>query len=147
MSAYRPYHVEGEDEDDGCIQSSDTELDLLDFDSDLPEPEIIAVQAQGRSAFTSTSTSTKATRSKPPKNGSVLYPDTEIQSYKLSKGCVIKPGDTVELLDHSSHREATHSGDFLRIKHIIMNLATDEVRLRGYRLRRTKYLEQIFDCE
>jgi DNA (cytosine-5)-methyltransferase 1 len=28
-----------------------------------------------------------------------------------------------------------------------MDLETDEVRLRGYRLRRTKYLGQIFDCK
>jgi len=40
-----------------------------------------------------------------------------------------------------------HSGDFLRIRNILMNMETDEVRLRGWRMRRTKYLGQVFDCE
>jgi len=71
-------------------------------------------------------------------------PDILIQRYKLSKGTIIKPGDTVELQDHSSQRAgAMHSGDFFRIKFIIMNLETDQVRLRGHRMQRTKYLGQI----
>jgi DNA (cytosine-5)-methyltransferase 1 len=43
--------------------------------------------------------------------------------------------------------DGMNSGDFLRVKHIIINLETDEIRFRGHRLRRTKYLDQIFDCE
>ncbi|KAI8930532.1 hypothetical protein NX059_012360 [Plenodomus lindquistii] len=37
------------------------------------------------------------------------------------------------------------SGDFLYVRSIIKNLETDEVRFRGHRMRRTKYLGQIFD--
>jgi DNA (cytosine-5)-methyltransferase 1 len=82
------------------------------------------------------------------KNGSIELPDISIGKYKLSRGNVIKPGDTVELQDHSRQQaDAMHSGDFLRVKFIIMNMATDEVRLRGHRMRRTKYLGQIFDCK
>ena len=108
-------------------------------DSDTSEPEITGVFARDDSSSARSAT--------PIKNGSIQLPDTELQRFKLGKGSVITPGDTVELKDTSSHSaDAMHSGDFLRIKHIIMNLETDEVRLRGYRLRRTKYLGQIFDC-
>jgi len=70
--------------------------------------------------------------------------DISIQRYKLINGSVIKPGDTVELQDHSNQRAgAMHSGDFFRIKFIIMNLETDQVRLRGHRMQRAKYLGQI----
>ena len=78
----------------------------------------------------------------------ISAPDVEINSYRLNKGNVLKPGDTVELENHSEQQShALHSGDYLRVKHIIMNLETDEVRLRGHRMRRTKYLGQIFDCK
>jgi DNA (cytosine-5)-methyltransferase 1 len=43
--------------------------------------------------------------------------------------------------------DGMNSGDFLRVKYIIIDLETDEIRLRGHRLRRTKYLGQVFDCE
>jgi DNA (cytosine-5)-methyltransferase 1 len=82
------------------------------------------------------------------KNGAIRLPDSELKCYRLGPGCLIEPGVTVELRDHSTHEgDAMHSADFLRVKHIIMDLETDEVRLRGYRLRRTKYLGQIFDCK
>jgi DNA (cytosine-5)-methyltransferase 1 len=71
-----------------------------------------------------------------------------MQRYKFNKGSVIVPGDTVEMKDYSGHAaDSMHSADFLRVKHIIINLQTDEVRLRGHRLRRVKYLGQIFDCK
>ena len=106
-------------------------------DSDTSEPEITGVFTRDDSSSARSAT--------PIKNGSIQLPDTEIQRFKLGKGSVITPGDTVELNDASAHAANMHSGDFLRIKHIIMNLETDEVRLRGYRLRRTKYLGQMFD--
>ena len=108
-------------------------------DSDTSEPEITGVFTREESSSGRSAT--------PIKNGSIQLPDTEIQHFELGKGSVITPGDTVELKDTSVRAaDAMHSGDFLRIKHIIIDLETDEVRLRGYRLRRTKYLGQIFDC-
>jgi DNA (cytosine-5)-methyltransferase 1 len=94
------------------------------------------------------SSSKKSRLAQPLKNGPIKLPDKEIDCYSLSKGCMIVPGDTVELKDTSSLAEGTnHSGDFLRVKHIIMNFESGEVRLRGLRLRRTKYLQQMFDCK
>jgi DNA (cytosine-5)-methyltransferase 1 len=92
--------------------------------------------------------SVKAKPATPLNNTAIRAPDTELQGYKLGKGCVIKPGDTVELKDHSSHAEDTmHSADFLRIKHIILDRQTNKIRLRGYRLRRAKYFGQLFHCK
>jgi DNA (cytosine-5)-methyltransferase 1 len=59
---------------------------------------------------------------------------------------MIKVGDTVELHDTSKlDQDLNHSGDFLRIKHIIIDVQTGQVRLRGHRLRRAKYLQQLFE--
>lgn len=78
----------------------------------------------------------------------VSSPDVELQKYRLSKDSTIVVGDTVELVDRSNqHPDAMHSGDFVRVKHIIMDLSTAEVRIRGLLLRRTKYLGQVFDCK
>jgi hypothetical protein len=167
MSAAQPYLVS--DEDDDTINDSDSELELLDYgkqhhfasewywstltsivDSDSSEPEIISVHVKETPSAASgaSSTNKQGRTSKPLKNGPVHTPYAEIGSYRFNKGCVIKPGDTVELMDHSSHEaDSMHSGDFLRIKHIIFNLETDKVKLRGWRMRRTKYLGQIFDCK
>ncbi|KAF2199365.1 S-adenosyl-L-methionine-dependent methyltransferase, partial [Delitschia confertaspora ATCC 74209] len=38
-----------------------------------------------------------------------------------------------------------HSADFLRVKHIIRHTQTGNIRLRGYRFRRAKYFQQLFD--
>ena len=75
-------------------------------------------------------------------------PEVFIDGYEL-RATVIKPGDTVELYDpmREPFLETMQSGDFLRIKHIIKNLETDEVRFRGYRMRRMKYLGPLFDCK
>jgi DNA (cytosine-5)-methyltransferase 1 len=102
-----------------------------------------------RETISAASSSSKKSRlAQPLKNGPIKLPDKEIECYSLSKGCMIVPGDTVELKDTSSlAKDTNHSGDFLRVKHIIMNFESDEVRLRGLRLRRTKYLHQMFDCK
>ena len=84
----------------------------------------------------------------PRSNGLITLPDVEIQKYRLDNGVLIEPGDTVELKDLAKpNLDGLHSGDFLRVKQVITNLTIDEVRLRGYLLRRTKYLGQIFDCK
>ncbi|KAH7090195.1 S-adenosyl-L-methionine-dependent methyltransferase [Paraphoma chrysanthemicola] len=138
MSAAQP-HLVPDDYEDESLNSSDSELELLDYDSDTSELEITQVAPKERFA-------TRKTDARNYAEDDIRPPDTEIQRYKLRKGCTLKPGDTVELRDHSAHEgEPMHSGDFLRIRRIIMDLETDEVRLRGHRLRRTKYLGQIFD--
>ncbi|KAL5115988.1 hypothetical protein ACEQ8H_006105 [Pleosporales sp. CAS-2024a] len=72
--------------------------------------------------------------------------DQVIKQYKLGKGGTITAGSTVELKDTSKQeKEFPHSGDFLRVQHIIKNVETNQVRLRGQRMRRTKYLKQLFD--
>ncbi|KAF1358962.1 S-adenosyl-L-methionine-dependent methyltransferase [Lizonia empirigonia] len=79
---------------------------------------------------------------------SISLPDAEMSEYKLSNGNIITPGDTVELVDQSTHDlNAMHSGDFLCIKNLIKDLRTDEVRIRGYLMHRAKYLRQIFDSD
>jgi DNA (cytosine-5)-methyltransferase 1 len=114
---------------------------LFSLDS---EPEIVrVVSKEASSPFANTSAARKKL-----KNESILLLDSELKRYRFRAGCVITAGDTVELKDYSTHEEdAMHSADFLHVKHIIMNLETDKVRLRGHRLRRCKYLGQIFDCE
>jgi DNA (cytosine-5)-methyltransferase 1 len=81
------------------------------------------------------------------KNTTIKFPDIERRSYRLNASTQIKRGDTVELRDKSD-RDPTelHSGDFFRVKFVIQNMQTDELRLRGFRLRRTKYHHQYFDC-
>jgi DNA (cytosine-5)-methyltransferase 1 len=77
-----------------------------------------------------------------------VLPDSEILKYRLGDGTVIVQGDTVELTnDKQLMPDTNQSGDFFRVKNIIVNHQTDNVRLRGYRLRRTKYLSQLFDCK
>ena len=48
-------------------------------------------------------------------------------------GAPINPGMTVDLVD----------GDFLRIKYIIRNIATDELKLKGVLIRRTRRVENM----
>ncbi|RAR08341.1 S-adenosyl-L-methionine-dependent methyltransferase [Stemphylium lycopersici] len=137
MSATRPYLILDEDEEKPSADQ-DSDFDLLNYDSEDSdsedsEPEVIGVQSH-----------VPPTR-KPTDDASIKPPDVILKSYKLGKGVVIKPGITVELEDQSIQEvEAMHSGDFLRVKFIVMNLQTDEVRIRGYRMRRTKYLGQMF---
>ncbi|KAI4933897.1 uncharacterized protein J4E92_003566 [Alternaria infectoria] len=145
MSSTRPYMVL--DEDDEKWNDNESDIELLDYDSES-DLDIIATSSREASATPTTPSSNEGktrTRKHPPSND-ISLPDVAIQRYKVGTGFVIKPGDTVELKDHSNQDEgAMHSGDFLRIKNILMNLETDEVRLRGWRMRRTKYLGQIFD--
>lgn len=74
-------------------------------------------------------------------------PDVEEQKYTYGQLTVFA-GSTVELKTHAGWpADQLHSGDFLRVRHIIHNLETDEVRLRGWQLRRTKYCRQMVNCE
>lgn len=75
---------------------------------------------------------------KPPKEFELPY--TELKCGK------IRPGDTVELADHSQRNpEHLISGDFLLVRSIIENVKTEEVKLRGYRMRRCAYLQPMFE--
>jgi DNA (cytosine-5)-methyltransferase 1 len=117
-------------------------------DSEDSELEITGIYARQAPASSASGSGKKERSARQPKNGPIQPPDSEIHRYELSKGCTIQPGDTIELKDTSRHDgDLNHSGDFLRIKHIIINNQTDEVRLRGLRLRRTKYFQQLFECK
>ncbi|KAI4702103.1 hypothetical protein J4E81_002465 [Alternaria sp. BMP 2799] len=135
------------DEYNETWNDDDSDIELLDYDSES-DLETIAVNSREASATPSKPTAndgkSRAHKARP--SNDISLPDVAIQRYKIGTGFVIKPGDTVELKDHSNQDEgAMHSGDFIRIKSIIMSMETDEVRLRGWRMRRTKYLGQIFD--
>lgn len=81
-------------------------------------------------------------------NGPIEPACVIIDTYRPDRSTKIRAGDTVELEDGEEHlMNELHSGDFLRVKQVILNLETDEVKLRGHRLRRTKYHGQIFDCK
>jgi DNA (cytosine-5)-methyltransferase 1 len=143
MTSKRPYIVL-DDDDDESRSNYGSDMELLDYDSES-DLEIIAIEP--RKAYVTPPKAT-ANSGKAPSSDAIALPDVRIQRYKLGTGTAIAPGDTVELKDHLTREpNAMHSGDFLRIKFIIKNLQTDEVRLRGYRMRRTKYFGQIFDCK
>ncbi|KAL6162354.1 hypothetical protein ACJQWK_11290 [Exserohilum turcicum] len=111
--------------------------------SEGSEPEIVAVKS--RPSPDSSSRIDQSTNH--PQDASIQLLNIALGSWKLNNGAVIKPGDTVELHSPSQQRNDMQSGDFLRVMHIIQNLATDDVRLRGHRMRRTKYFGGLFDCK
>lgn len=58
----------------------------------------------------------------------------------------IQPNDVVELIDDSGRQPATlQSGDFLLVRSIVETVQTEDVKLRGYRLRRCKYYQPMFE--
>jgi DNA (cytosine-5)-methyltransferase 1 len=148
------------DSDAETIAESDSDLELLDYgksrsdaadghsliastpDNISPTPEIITID-DDEDAGPQSSPKTRRTQERP----RIELPDAEITSWTLPNDVVVKRGLTVELKDRSRNGNGLHSGDFLRILHIIQNQETDEVKLRGHRLRRTKYLGPIWDCE
>ncbi|KAJ4994344.1 Modification methylase HphIA [Stagonosporopsis vannaccii] len=141
MSASSPYYIL--DDDDDAAGTPDSDVELLDYDSDST---ISGDEAPGNSSRSHTANRKQYSDAEIPNKSSICPPDIELQIYRLAHDLVIQPGDTVELVDHSKQEpEAMHSGSFLRIKHIIKDLKTDDVRLRGYVLLRTKYIGQIFD--
>ncbi|KAH4037884.1 hypothetical protein HBI88_122120 [Parastagonospora nodorum] len=145
MSFTSPISIDdGEDE---VVNLWDDQLELIDYDSDSSEPEITAVYTRETPPTTAASSYRKKTRpSLRLHNGPIVLPDSEIPKYGLGDGTVIVQGDTVELTnDKQLMPDTNQSGDFFRVKNIIVNHQTDDVRLRGYRLRRTKYLSQLFD--
>lgn len=81
---------------------------------------------------------------KPIRTPHIEPPYIEEECYNFS----IRVGDTVEVKDTSGRLDKVlHSGDFLYIKHILRNLETDKIKLRGYRMSRTKYHGQIFNSK
>ncbi|KAF2029073.1 S-adenosyl-L-methionine-dependent methyltransferase, partial [Setomelanomma holmii] len=71
--------------------------------------------------------------------------DSELPEFILKCGS-IRPGNIVELRDHS-RRASNHpiSGDFLLVRSIVENVKSEEVVLRGFRMRRCTYLRPLFD--
>lgn len=110
------------------------------IDSDTSEPEVL-----NRTSPTETR---NPSRHHPASwNDTIELPDVEVQDFKFGN-INVKNGSTVELTDFSTGiSDVIHGGDFVHVKRIIQNLETDELRFQGHRMRRTKYLGQIFDCE
>ncbi|KAF2465977.1 S-adenosyl-L-methionine-dependent methyltransferase [Lindgomyces ingoldianus] len=139
------YHsILGSDTDE---EYSDSEKDIEIIDSNV---EIITIEDGSPIALPESSigrafrgpgqpaTSVRASQ--------IQLPNVELDIFQLEAGIAIKVGDTVELKDKVDRRgDRLHSGAFLRVKHILKDLETDEVRLRGYLLCRTKYHGQFFD--
>jgi hypothetical protein len=121
------------------LETSDVEIITIEDDE---------IEATSLPRMESSHNSAPPRYSPPLNNGPISLPDIERRFFRLNEFTKIKPGDTVELMDQSERvAGAMHSGDFLRVKHIIQNTKTDRFRLRGHRLRRTKYHGQYFDCE
>jgi DNA (cytosine-5)-methyltransferase 1 len=134
-------------------QYSRLSLIYISDDSDSDEPDVISVgeddePSSGNTPLQSTSMPRIPSPQKPLKNAVVQPPNVEISSYRLNKFILIGIGDTLELRGSEEHSYNTlHSGDFIRVKVIILNLETDEILLRGHRLRRCKYEGQTFNCK
>lgn len=78
----------------------------------------------------------------------VEFPEVvELPFHRLDCGSVIRPEDTVELMDRTGRVNKGYnlSGDFLKITAIVEDLKTHEVKLKGHRLRRCSYLRPLFD--
>ncbi|KAF9698369.1 hypothetical protein EKO04_003611 [Ascochyta lentis] len=75
------------------------------------------------------------------------FKDFELPSLSLECG-VIRPGSVLELQDRSGRENNEMiSGDFLLVRTIVENAETEEVVLRGYRMRRCSYLQPLFDAK
>jgi DNA (cytosine-5)-methyltransferase 1 len=106
--------------------------------------------SQGRSATPSDPDSTNHRRNKTHRlfDDTVSYPDKEIRFARLPDNTTVKVGDAVELAHLvAGESKGLQSGDFIRVQQIILNEETNETRLRGLRLKRTKYHGQIFSCK
>ncbi|KAF8859361.1 S-adenosyl-L-methionine-dependent methyltransferase [Acephala macrosclerotiorum] len=110
------------------------DLDILEDDQE-DELRILAVQnihpeEEQPQAQPKTVKPLKLTR----RNPSIALPWTKVYNYQ-HQSLALKPNKTVELLD----------GDFLQIKDIISNTKTDEIRIRGNRLQRTRDLNGLLE--
>ncbi|KAF2655768.1 S-adenosyl-L-methionine-dependent methyltransferase [Lophiostoma macrostomum CBS 122681] len=131
----QPFLVDSDDEgeDDELIEilNGDDSDDSADLEEITPPPSLRGLGKSRRS---------------PPiiKNRDVVLPEVSIASYCVQDGTLIQIKDTVELQDNAHQDDdGLHSGDFLRVTDIVINQETDEVKLRGYRLRLTKYLNGL----
>lgn len=141
MSFHSPYVVSDRGDDSGD-ENPDQGLEILSYDSETSEPEVVVVQ-NTRPLYELNQTRHGYSERRA---ASIQLPKIEIPSFTFGNGNVIKTGGTLELKDNSAQLTGTmHSGDFCHVRRIIQNLATGELRFQGHRMRRTKYLGQIFD--
>ncbi|KAF2810558.1 S-adenosyl-L-methionine-dependent methyltransferase [Mytilinidion resinicola] len=87
----------------------------------------------------------KQTRTTPTRNAPIRLPFQEDAYAKTQDGLIVRHGDSVELERGEDEMQGLQSGDFLRVRHIIRNLETDEVVLRGLRFRRAKYMGRTYE--
>lgn len=68
-----------------------------------------------------------------------------LETYRLPFG-IIRVGDSLELKDKLRHNpNSLQSGDVIRVKAIVKNLATDEVSIKGLRFCRQKYFGRFYE--
>ncbi|UPX15996.1 DNA (cytosine-5-)-methyltransferase [Ascochyta rabiei] len=130
--------VEDEDEDENEAAYLADEVDVQGYDDvaseDDDEPDYVLIDDDDD-------------LSSPVPAPMTHYPilkDFELPSLSLECG-VIRPGSVVELQDRSGREaNAMRSGDFLLVRAIIESVETEEVVIRGYRMRRCAYLWPLF---
>ncbi len=110
------------------ISDSDDDIDYITIEDDEDEDDVFALSP-----------------ATPPRVSPPLPENFEIPGVTHSCG-TIRAGDVVELIDHTEREPAAlQSGDFLLVRAIIEDVATEEVKLRGYRLRRCKCYQPMFE--
>jgi len=131
-----PADDEGFDEDNNQLLAHFGEPinDEINVNEDDLEVIIESAETQSSSYRGSEASPTSFSR-----NGPIIWPCQTLPTLPFNE-VSLKPGDTVELKpDLEEH------GDFLYIQHIIENVATGNITLRGLRLRRTKFMGGALD--
>ncbi|KAF1851662.1 S-adenosyl-L-methionine-dependent methyltransferase [Cucurbitaria berberidis CBS 394.84] len=127
------------DDEDGTVAYSEDEVDVQRYDSEdsVDEDEPIANESDEDDDLSFYETA--------PPSSDPLPESFELPKLSLECGD-IRPDSVVELKDHSG-RTSKHllSGDFFLVRSIVENVHTEEVVIRGYRMRRVEYLQPLFD--
>ncbi|KAF2258718.1 S-adenosyl-L-methionine-dependent methyltransferase [Lojkania enalia] len=143
-SKHDPYIL---DSDDEGSESGGYEYDLAVDEAE--EPKVITIDDNDELEPSVPTPSKNSYWRVPSPKPFKRAPPIELPSVKegsLEYDFTIEVGDAVELRDSAVRSsDVLHSGDFLYVTAIWRNLETDEVKLRGYRMRRTKYHGQVFD--
>lgn len=109
----------------------------MDDASDEEDPVYITIEDDDEDALFAT----------PSRQFIPMPKEFELPSYSLPCG-LIRPRTVVEMKDHTGRRSGNLlSGDFLLVKAVIENVDSEDVVLRGYRMRRCSYLQPLFDSK
>jgi len=111
--------------------------DSIDDETNVKEDELEVILEDPIQQ--SSEANTKASNASFSRNRPIKWPYQTLPKLPLN-GVSVKPGDTVELKP-----DIEEQGDFLYIQHMIENVNTGDITLRGLRLRRTKFLGGVLD--